>query len=291
MSEKNSVVADRSGFITEKGNGIYWEYFGKGDKEVVVLLNGLAMHTPSWYSMLQQFNSEFDVLLFDYQGQGKSNCDDKPYFISDFADYLALIMDTNKIDKVHVMGVSYGGFVAADFGRLHQDRLHTLTLSGILLSREVTFQMYQDISLRFYTSGPEIFELYTQYLYEKIFGENFLRVVYDKLGKMRQDFYERYKNQIHCLIRLTEAQNPFFERIDNHIEEYQAIKTPTLILAGKHDRAIPLWMQEKICDIIPDTRLVVIDNCGHLTYLEQPKEFWQNLIAFIKSKSTSYQLS
>jgi hypothetical protein len=31
--------------------------------------------------------------------------------------------------------------------------------------------MYQDISLRFYRAGPEVFELYTHYMYEKIFGE------------------------------------------------------------------------------------------------------------------------
>ena len=34
--------------------------------------------------------------------------------------------------------------------------------------------MYEDISLRFYRSWPEVFELYTHYMYEKIFGESFV---------------------------------------------------------------------------------------------------------------------
>ena len=65
------------------------------------------------------------------------------------------------IDKVHPIGVSYGGFIAADLGRLYQDRLHTLTLSGILLTRETQFQMYHDLSLMFYRQPEPAFELYT----------------------------------------------------------------------------------------------------------------------------------
>ena len=104
-----------------------------------------------------------------------------PYFIPRIAGYLARIADDLGIDRFHLMGISYGGFVALDFARQFQDRLHTLTLSGILLSHEVLFQMYQDISLRFYRGGPEIFELYTHYMYEKIFGESFVRAYQDKL--------------------------------------------------------------------------------------------------------------
>ena len=121
---------------------VYWEYFGDGEQEVVVLLNGLAMRTRSWYRNVPSLHPDYDVLLYDYFGQGSSSQEDEPYTIPRFADYLVRIMDALSIDRVHPIGVSYGGFIAAELGRLHQDRLHTLTLSGILLTREMTFQLY-----------------------------------------------------------------------------------------------------------------------------------------------------
>ena len=86
------------------------------------------------------------------------------------------------------MGVSYGGFVALEFARLASHRLHTLTLSGILLSHERTFELYQAISLRFYAGGPALFPLYTHYLYEKIFGEAFVVAMKANLPVLRARF-------------------------------------------------------------------------------------------------------
>ena len=83
------------------------------------------------------------------------------------------------------MGIWYGGFVGLDYARRYQHRLHTLTVSGILLTHEELFQMYEDISLRFYRGSLEIFELYTHYMYEKIFGEAFVLKCKDKLDGMR----------------------------------------------------------------------------------------------------------
>jgi len=180
MKPSPKIAPTKNGFIqVENGTRqIFWEYFGEGEKEVVVLLNGVAMLTRSWYRVVPNLYPEFDVLLYDYFGQGQSSQEDEPYYISNFSDYLIAIMDELDIEKIHPIGVSYGGFIGADLGRLHQDRLHTLTLSGILITRETLFQMYQDISLRFYRNPDPAFEIYTYYIYEKIFGENLATQVY-----------------------------------------------------------------------------------------------------------------
>jgi 3-oxoadipate enol-lactonase len=275
----------RSGHLEVDEQRVYWEYYGGGGREVVCLLNGLAMHTRAWSSFLPLVAARFDVLLFDYPGQGRSSCEDRPCFIPRLADYLALIADGLGIERLHLAGISYGGFVALDFARLHQDRLHTLTLSGILLTHETLFRMYQDLSLLFYRRGVEVFEVYTHYMYEKIFGEAFAARCYDQLDAMRQRFFERYKDIRHSLIRLTEAQDPFFATLDQHLPEYRDVRTPTLILAGEEDRAIPASVQRKICDILPATRMVVVPGCGHVVYLERPDVFFGALSAFAASRS------
>jgi 3-oxoadipate enol-lactonase len=285
----SDLAPDRSGWVESRGLEIWWEYLGDGSREVICLLNGLAMSTKSWYGFLPRLLDEYDVILYDYPGQGDSTRDDLPCSIPEIARYLELILDENQVDRIHLMGISYGGFIALDFARQLSERLHTLTLSGIFLSHEKLFQMYQDISLRFYRGSREAFELYTHYMYEKIFSERFVsKLSEEQLDAMRQRFFDRYADETYCLTRLTEAQIPFFESLDANLPAYRAIQTPTLILAGDQDRAIPHWTQCKLCEVLPNARFELLQECGHVVYLEQPDVFFFKLKAFMAAKSIDF---
>jgi len=288
---REQILPDKHGKLeVEPGRHVYWEYYGKGEREPICLLNGLAMFTGSWNSVLPQVYPEYDVILYDYFGQGQSFDADVPYLIPDQAGHLIKIMDHLGIEKTHAMGVSYGGFVGAELGRLYSHRLHTLTLSGILITKEMNFQLYHEISLQFYTRDDATFELYTHYLYEKIFGETFVRKIYgESMRKMRTSFLERYNYRRHCLVRLTEAQDPFFEHIEAFPKAYDSVIVPVLIMPGVEDRTIPIWVQERMDEKLKDTRWMPIEDCGHLTYLERPEVFWPNLRAFMKSKATDFE--
>jgi 3-oxoadipate enol-lactonase len=294
LKPTEKIAPDKTGFVAvENGTRqIYWEYFGEQQKETVVLLNGVAMLTRSWYRVVPNLYPTYDVLLYDYFGQGQSSQEDEPYSIPRFCDYLIAVLDELRIEKVHPIGVSYGGFIAADLGRLYQERLHTLTLSGILLTRETLFQMYQDLSLRFYRSPDPSFELYTYYLYEKIYGEQLATQVYgESMERTRFKLYDRYYDKKYCLVRLTEAQDPFFENIDRDPDAYRHIQTPTLILTGEQDRAIPPWQQKKLPGILPNSRQVFLPECGHLTHLERPDLFWPLVHQFLAAKSIHFDAS
>ena len=291
MTGTQRVAPDRTGLVSvENGTRqITWEYFGRGEQEVVVLLNGLAMLTRSWYRNIPSVYPEYDVLLYDYFGQGQSSQEDEPYFIDRFGDYLVRVLDEVVVDRIHAIGVSYGGFIAADLGRLHGDRLYTLTLSGILLTRETLFQMYQDLSLLFYHLPDPAFQIYTYYMYEKIFGERFAEMVYGESSEQtRVKFFDRYRDKKHCLIRLTEAQDPFFATIDRDPDAYRGVTTPTLIFTGEQDRAIPPWQQRKLLGILPNTRQIMVPESGHLTYLERPDIFWPAVRRFFQAKAVDF---
>jgi len=286
----NSIIEPKeTGRLETGAHSIWWEYHGSGKREVICLLNGLAMHTGAWYGFLPLLLDEYDVILYDFPGQGQSSKEDIPYYIPDMARLLVEIMDLNSVTRVHLVGISYGGFVAMDFARLFQDRLRTLTLSGILLSHERLFEMYQEISLRFYRGTKEEFEIYTFYMYEKIFGESFVtKLAPEQLGEMRKRFYDRYVDDRHCLIRLTEAQNPFFEGIEQYMSDYRAVQTPTLLLAGEQDRAIPLWQQKKLLDIFPRSRWKTIPESGHVVYLERPDLFFPMVKRFMRARDVQF---
>jgi len=283
------IEPDRKGFVhPNRQQKVYWEYFGPGTREVVCLLNGLAMHTGSWNSVLPSLLDDYDVLLYDYIGQGRSTFNNEAVFIPDLGDLLILILDRLSIARLHLLGISYGGFVALDFARRYQHRLHTLTLSGILLSHEELFRLYQELSLRFLNGGEAGFELYTHYLYEKIFGEDFVRRAAPYLEKMRLAFFERYRHRVHSLIRFTEAQIPFFAALDERIPAYRSIGTPTLVLAGDQDRVILPGVQRKIAQLLPSCRFELVERSGHVAYLEQREIFFGLLRRFLRAKSVRF---
>jgi 3-oxoadipate enol-lactonase/4-carboxymuconolactone decarboxylase len=281
------LVADRQGALPVGGHQVHWEYFGRGEKEPIALLNGLAMHCKAWYGVLPRLLPHHDVVLYDYLGQGESSSPDEPVLVPQLAEHLVGVLDALEVPKAHAVGVSYGGFVALELARLHQERLLTMTLSGVLLSHEELFEMYEALSLRFYRGGPEAFELYTHYMYEKIFGEAFVRRAKADLEGMRQKFHDRYKTRVHSLIRFTEAQDPLFAALDANLPGYRAIATPTLLLPGADDRAIPPGVQKKLLDVLPHARWEPIADSGHVVYLEQPEAFFAKLLAFTRAKATA----
>lgn len=207
------LAPDQSGFIKADGQRIYWERFGTGSRETICLLNGLAMHTKAWYGFVPVLTDEFDVLLWDYLGQGESSGNDVPYEIPRFCDYLTMIADDAGIGRFHLMGISYGGFVG------------------------------------------------------------------------------RYKDRRHCLIRLTEAQDRLFAALDGRVPEYGAIPTPTLIMAGAEDRAIPPWAQRKLCGVLPNHRFELVAESGHCVYIEQPEVFFGSLARFAAAKSLDFDMA
>jgi pimeloyl-ACP methyl ester carboxylesterase len=126
-------------------------------------------------------------------------------------------------------------------------------------------------------------------MYEKIFSETFVRKLRpEQLEVMRQRFFDRFADETHCLVRLTEAQDPFFAALDANLPAYRAIPTPTLILAGDQDRAIPPWTQRGLVDILPNTRFELLQSCGHVVYLEQPDLFFSKIKAFMAAKSVGF---
>ncbi|HEY5610315.1 MAG TPA: alpha/beta hydrolase [Thermoanaerobaculia bacterium] len=277
---------DRSGFLELDEHTLYWELFGQGDREVVCLLNGLAMHTGAWYGFLPRLRPDYDVLLWDYPGQGRSSTADVPYHLDRIASYLARILDAIDVERIHLVGISYGGFVGLEFARQFPARLHTLVLSGILLSHETLFEMYEDLSLRFYRGGADAFDLYTRYMYEKIFGEAFVTAVGgDRLETMRQSFHQRYHDRTTALIRLTEAQDPFFAALDARLPEYRAVRAPVLVIAGEEDRVMAPKVQRKMTAIFPHSRFELIEDSGHVVYLEQPDRFFAMIRRLFATKA------
>ena len=285
--KKQILTPDKQGFLEVDNAKVYWEYFGKGDKEAVALMNGIAMYTKSWYSFLGLLLDEYDVILYDYLGQGDSSSEDVPYDIDRFCDYLSLIADNLNIDKFHIMGISYGGMVALNYARLYPERVMSMTVSGALLTNEELYDFNRANSILLLEKAP--FEVFTSILYGSIFGEKFIKNVRPMFDTMREKLYNRYKDRMHSLVRLIQTQDKYFDELEQNFEQYKSIQTPTLVMCGNEDTLVPKWVQKKIADILPNSKFEAVQVCGHVVYIEQSDIFFTNMKRLMNAKSSDFE--
>jgi pimeloyl-ACP methyl ester carboxylesterase len=65
-------------------------------------------------------------------------------------------------------------------------------------------------------------------------------------------------------------------------ERLRAISQPTLLLHGTDDQVIPVAVSRRLADLIPDSRLIEISNCGHWVQIEQTDVFLAEVTKFLE---------
>ena len=66
---------------------------------------------------------------------------------------------------------------------------------------------------------------------------------------------------------------------------FKELDVPTLVLWGRHDRVVPLWVGERLANELPDARIEILESCGHMPAEELPEESWEVLQRFLDDGS------
>ena len=96
-------------------NGFKLHYEIEGDGEALVLIPGFASGLSIWTRQTPAFSRHFRVISFDPRGVDESDKPEGPQTIGLLADDLALLLLALHVPSAHVLGVSFGGFVAQEF--------------------------------------------------------------------------------------------------------------------------------------------------------------------------------
>ncbi len=106
---------------------MYYEVHGEGTP--LVLIQGYGGSSADWIpEIIQGFEDEFKVLVFDNRGTGQSDKPDVEYSINLMADDVACLMESIGIPRAHVLGLSMGGVIAQEMAVSHPDRVQSLVL-------------------------------------------------------------------------------------------------------------------------------------------------------------------
>lgn len=84
-------------------------------------------------------------------------------------------------------------------------------------------------------------------------------------------------------------QNQALQNRSPRWDDLPAIKCPTLILSGREDRVCPLVIQETTARLIGGARQVIIENCGHLSTLEQPRQATTAMKEWLLAQAETYE--
>lgn len=105
---------------------IHYEEYGQG--KPIVVLNGIMMSCGSWAEFVEPFSAHNRLILLDMLDQGKSDKMDGPFSQALLAEVVPALLDYLQLDKVNLLGISYGGEVAQRFAVKYGDRIERLVL-------------------------------------------------------------------------------------------------------------------------------------------------------------------
>ncbi len=263
-------------------NGVRVHYQEAGDEHAppIILIHGFISSNLIWsHVLLPLARKGFRVIAPDMPGYGYSEKPaDARYTIAEQASFVTSFMDRLRIKKAIVAGASYGGAVAATVALDYPDRVAKLILIGAvtnddakkkLLLRLSCLPVIGDIATPLFLGSRWILRKRMQDMYRRM-----QKPINEKMVASRHHLLAT-ANTHRAMIRTARAWSA--TRIER---EASLIRQPTMLVWGDQDDHIPLDDAFRLRNTIPNSKLIVFRNCGHLPPAEHPDKFVEAVAEF-----------
>jgi pimeloyl-ACP methyl ester carboxylesterase len=259
--------------IEVNGSGLYYEEHGEG--EPLVLIPGFGSGLWIWYRQTPAFAEKFRTIAFDPRGVSRSDRRDEPFNMGLLADDVAALLSALEIERAHILGASFGGFVAQEFALSYPSRTRSLVLCCTSYGGP-----------RHCPPAPE-----TLAALASTKGLNTEeRVRQNLLLAFSPAYVEREREEVERVISLR-AENPVPESA--YMRQLQAalefnaeprvseIEAPTLVITGDEDVIVPHQNSLNLAGRIRGAELRIVRGGSHTFFIERPEEFNRAVIDFI----------
>ena len=246
------------------------QYVEAGSGPTVILLHGLGGSSQVWNFNTGPLAEKYHVVVPDQIGFGKS---DKPlvnYRIRTYVDFLDQFCKQLKIERATLVGNSMGGWIAAMFTASFPDRVDKLVLvdaAGYAPPKDFDMRTLFGLNP---TTRAEMRVLVSKVFYNKAFQTD---AAIDQAMTVRLAAGDGY-----TIKTITESIIRGEDFLDDVVK---TIKRPTLIVWGRQDGLVPLADGEHFNRDIAGSKMIVIDQCGHVPNAEKPGEFNAALLKFL----------
>ncbi len=263
-------------FYTKKKVGLFYEVLNPQEEKTVAFFNGVMASTLSWDSQSTLFaRMGYRVILHDFKGQLLSEKPQGPYTFKEHAKEALELFEFLNVQKVHLVGTSYGGEVAMRFALDYPK--HTKTLSVIdsvsQLDEVLKFFLMQWKELALQEDPERFFWSMLPSIYGNSFIQNNLDLLKERAKMLQLANKDYFKGQV--------ALYDTFLNDLNMTKELPTIKNPVLIVCGQEDILKPVKFSKIMAKAIPHAEWIEIPDCGHVTILEKPHTLNSMLLGFI----------
>ena len=253
---------------------IQMAYTDAGMGRPIVLIHGYPFNRSLWNEQVAALSSSYRVIVPDLRGFGETDSSPGPATMNRMAQDVVGLLDHLEISRAVIGGLSMGGYVALAFYKQFPSRVRALVLADT--------RAQADTEEGKQTRAQQA---------EKALAEGMAGIADAMLPKLltpetvskRPEIVKRVRDMMlktkpegaaSALLGMAERedQTPLLSKI----------ASPTLILVGAEDAITPVADSEKMQHAIAGSRLVVIENAGHVSNLERTEEFNKNLLEFLR---------
>ena len=279
------------GFLNHMSNFLsQFHYSVLGDPnnpKKIVFIHGLMAFAANWRKIASRMENDYQCLIYDQRGHGRSFKPETGYSTKDFALDLDKITDELGWTEFHVIGHSMGARNAMVFGHLFPQKVLTLTLEDMgPEANEKALGYYK----RMLESIPTPFATkeHSKRYFENSFAKNFrAKEPLTVLSTFLQANLEEKTTGPHQgMIDWKFSKDAIYEIVElgnnqNHWLEVSSFKMPVLTIRGENSHVLSRETFEKMQTVNPNIRGVEIAGAGHWVHYEKSDEFAQALKDFI----------
>jgi proline-specific peptidase len=268
-------------------------YRREGSGPVLVCQPGGPGFSGREFGDLAGLGDSFTLVLFDPRGTGGSDPppDSSAYALEDFASDLDELREHLALDRLSFFGFSHGGMVAMAYAASRPECTDRLVL-GSTLARFGEAQQEEAERLMAARAGEPWYGAAAAALEAEGEGRFETPEQLEELVRATAPMYfARWDEAAQVLVEETtdignvDALRLFNSALPDLSAELGRITAPTLVIAGEQDFICGPASARELVKGIPDARLVLLPDCGHWLFFEQPKRFSESVAAFLADDS------
>lgn len=254
-------------------------YEHPSSKEWVTFVHGAGGSSSIWFKQVKSFKENYNVLLIDLRGHGKSQEVFKRYFNDEYnfeniAKDIIQVLDHLKIQKSHFVGISLGTIIMRTLCDIAPERISSLIMGGAVTRLNVRSKFLVTIgnATKRFIPYMWLYKLFAWIIMPRRRNQESRILFAAQAKKLCQKEFIRWFN-------LTYKLNPLLKYFNEN-----DTKLPTLYLMGDEDYMFLPQVMELVRKHTT-SQLTIIANSGHVCNVEQPELFNQYAMQFIDTNS------
>ena len=237
----------------------------QSEDDVVLWLQGLNAPGSAWAVQLAQFGRTHRSIAPDGRGVGKSAATPGPYSTEQLAADAIAVLDTCRVERAHVVGLSLGGAVGQQLALAHPGRVRSLALLGTFPAQSPRAHALMQAWRALFPLAherPELRQAWERQSYAWLFTDKFWRSESNMRAALRFAA-EQPLQSVAGFFGQTDAAMSHDVRA-----RLPELRVPTAVIHGELDQLAPVEGARELARLIPNAELIVLPEVGHAVNLE-----------------------